>query len=370
MKGDDDRVFRELYLESEPEYYSPRTFFTRRRAEQKHNLRVLRETVHRLKPDAIFVWGMWNTSQRLPARAEAFGTPPTVYYISDHWPVTVSPHELYWTLPARQWYMKPVKQLLALVVRAVLTLEGGPPPLQFRHAMCVSKALRESLVSQGMPVAHAQIVYNGIDVRTFNAGRSGPDLQRKDGPIQMLVAGRLTYDKGIHSALEAVSGLVRAGEEQIRLAVVGEGRRDYVAYLHELVRRERIEPYVEFQPRVEREHMPALLKAFDILIFPSIAMEALPRMPQEAMAAGMLVIGTDIGGTQELLVEGETGLTFPPGDSAALADQIQRAITDPSWAASIATRGRQRVLEQFSLERMVDEIENCLFQVTAAAPSG
>jgi glycogen(starch) synthase len=103
--------------------------------------------------------------------------------------------------------------------------------------------------------------------------------------------------------------------------------------------------------------MPSILQQFDILIFPSIYEEPLARMTQEAMASGLVVVGTTTGGTGEILSEGETGLTFAPEDEEGLADQVTRLITDPDLYCRLSQAGRQTVLENFTLDKMVNEIE-------------
>jgi glycosyltransferase involved in cell wall biosynthesis len=80
-------------------------------------------------------------------------------------------------------------------------------------------------------------------------------------------------------------------------------------------------------------------------------------MTQEAMASGLVVVGTTTGGTLEILRDGETGLTFAPEDADGLAKQVARLITDPDLRCRLAQAGRQTVLENFTLDKMVKEIE-------------
>ena len=75
------------------------------------------------------------------------------------------------------------------------------------------------------------------------------------------------------------------------------------------------------------------------------------------MAAGLAVVGTRTGGTGEVLCDGETGLAFAAGDARCLAKQIVRLATDRDLCNRLSEAGRKRVLEQFSLSRMADELE-------------
>jgi glycogen(starch) synthase len=83
------------------------------------------------------------------------------------------------------------------------------------------------------------------------------------------------------------------------------------------------------------------------------------------MAAGLVVVGTTTGGTKELLRDGETGLTFAPEDADGLAEQVTRLIIDPDLCCRLAQAGRQTVLENFTLGRMAQQIEDYLLDCFA-----
>jgi len=120
---------------------------------------------------------------------------------------------------------------------------------------------------------------------------------------------------------------------------------------------------VTFHEPVSRDDMPGLMQEFDVLVFPSVYEEPLARITQEAMASGLVVVGTTTGGTKEILRHGETGLTFAPGDAEGLAEQVARLMTDPDLRFRLAHAGRQTVLKDFTLDRMVTEIEAYLRDV-------
>jgi glycosyltransferase involved in cell wall biosynthesis len=109
--------------------------------------------------------------------------------------------------------------------------------------------------------------------------------------------------------------------------------------------------------------MPAILQQFDVLVFPSIYEEPLARITEEAMVSGLVVVGTITGGTREILSDGENGLTFAPEDADGLARQVIRLINDPDLRCRLAHNGRQTVLEHFTLDKMVNEIEVYLGEV-------
>jgi glycosyltransferase involved in cell wall biosynthesis len=77
----------------------------------------------------------------------------------------------------------------------------------------------------------------------------------------------------------------------------------------------------------------------------------------EAMAAGAPVVATAVGGTNELVIDGETGFLAPPTDTEALARRILDTLRNPEWSARMAAQGRRRALGQFSMRRMVESVE-------------
>jgi glycosyltransferase involved in cell wall biosynthesis len=106
--------------------------------------------------------------------------------------------------------------------------------------------------------------------------------------------------------------------------------------------------------------MPAVMAEHDALLLLSEWEEPFARIVLEAMAAGLVVIGSLTGGTPEVLIENETGLTFPRGDANVLANQLQRLFGNPDLVRSLADAGRQRVEERFTFSRMVDQLEDAL----------
>jgi len=350
----EQNIYRLFHLEGDLDYYEPIHFFTQWKKQHRENLACLENTVRDFAPDLIFVWGMWSLSKALPALAERLLPGRVVYYLSDYWPVALDMHTTYWQLPARRWPIQLLKRVLSKVAMSMLAKESQPD-LKLEKVICVSNRVRDLLVEAGLPIEHACIIHGGTDIERFL------DVRKRDyrsRPLKLLYAGQLVQHKGVHTAIEAMAKLVkelRTG--QIHLTLVGSGHPDYEAVLRELVDTSGLSDYITFHGPVSKDEMPALLQQFDILIFPSIYEEPLARMTQEAMVSGLVVIGTTTGGTKEILMDGETGFTFAPEDADGLAKQVTRLILDPDLCYRVAEAGRQTVLENFTLDKMVQEIE-------------
>lgn len=354
-------VKRLLTLESDLVNYRPLQYFTSHERLLRRNLQAVQETIQSFQPDIVFIHSMWNLSPAVAWQAEQACPGRVVYYMANPWPYAPSTHEQYWRDPARSPVRRVMKGLLAPFALRKIKAELRRFPLRFERVLCVSQAMKNDLEKNaGIPSERMQVVYNGVEVDRFTPAEKGADAPHR---LSLLYAGSLVSHKGVHTAVKAVHLLKqqnRLGETT--LTIVGSGHPDYEAHLKNLTVQYGLEQSVFFWPRVTREEMPALLQKFNVLVFPSIWEEPLARMMQEAMAAGLVVVGTLTGGSPEILQEGVTGLTFSPEDAAGLARQLDRLASDPDLFQRLAANGRQIVLEKFDICRMIDEIEHYLVQ--------
>jgi len=204
------------------------------------------------------------------------------------------------------------------------------------------------------------VVHNGVNPAIF----ATPNGHHSAPVLRLLYAGRLSPAKGVHTAIAALAQL-RQGRADfpVQLSIVGSGSERYVTVLKHQANRLGVENAVQFWGQVPREDMPAILAKHDVLLLLSIWPEPLARMTQEAMASGLVVIGTPTGGTPEILVDGENGLMVEPEDPDALADKIRLLATDPTLRRNLAKAARQTVEEHFTFSRMVDEIETYFWMI-------
>jgi glycogen(starch) synthase len=359
-------VTRALHLQTDNSYYRPIDFFLRRPNQERENIEALRETIDQFSPDILMVWGMWNLSHNLPYWAERWMPGRVAYFISNYWPVDTDPHTAFWQLPARRPQLELAKRPLRSVALRQLRREGYPPQLRLEHAVCCSQYVRDTLVKAGKLPDKAGVLFGGTDPEPFlrhsQLRESRPDSL--DGPVGFLYVGRLIHDKGVHTALEAIGLLKRRGlVDGANLTILGSGHPDYEAKLRQMLVQLDISDHVRFVPQVPREQVPEWLGRFDVFLFTSIWPEPMARSVMEAMAAGLLVIGTEVGGQVEMLENNQNALTFKAEDAESLADHMARVLNDRSLGLRLARAGRQTVLERFTLERMVDEIERYLTSI-------
>ena len=219
--------------------------------------------------------------------------------------------------------------------------------------IAVSDAVRQNLSKQsGMPFSKIETIYNGIEVERFVL-KEGKDAIRKrlgwsaDHAIVIMVAV-LRRGKGHEVLFDAIPRLQNA-IPNVRIKLVGDGE------LNDSLRQqaEKFGETVEFLG--QRVDIPDLLNASDVLVLPSWS-EALPTVLIEAGAASLPVVATKVGGTAEVVLDGQTGFLVEPGDSAEIANNLAKILENPGLARAMGNRAREKVQETFSLQRQAQSM--------------
>ena len=197
------------------------------------------------------------------------------------------------------------------------------------------------------------LIPNGVALPT--AGDTAADAESPDprgsGPLVGMV-GRLNWKKGYEYALEAAAHLHRRIPD-LRFDIVGDG--SLRPALEDAARAAGLGDTVRFLG--QRRDVPALMRRFDCFVLSSV-IEGMPNVLLEAMALRRPVVTTSAGGSAEIVADGESGLVVPPRDGVALADAVERVLTDPGLAQRLATAGERRVREHFSLEAMLTALDS------------
>jgi glycosyltransferase involved in cell wall biosynthesis len=218
--------------------------------------------------------------------------------------------------------------------------------------VCASDAIRQMVIADGVPAAHAVTIHEGIDLAHVEAAPPA-DLHAElwlphHAPIVGNVAALVPH-KGQRHLVEAAAIVVKQVPDA-RFVIAGEG--ELRPQLERQIKEHRLEKHVflaGFRPDVLSVH-----KAFDLFVMSSVT-EGLGTSLLDAMACGRPVVATTAGGMPEVVAEGKTGMLVPPRDDASLAKAIVMLLKDERLRQAMGAAGARRVREHFSAERMVQE---------------
>lgn len=216
-----------------------------------------------------------------------------------------------------------------------------------------SNAIRDTL----FPHLHhdkLRTIYRSIDLLKEEADiqRERPELFQQNTICRLVVIGTIRESKGQLDAVRAVIELVNHRNRQVELVMVGHADAPYRDDLEQLAKDNGVDHRIRILPY--QDDVQRILKQADIVLVCS-RMEAFGRVILESMLSGKPIIGTNSGGTPELIVEGETGLLYETGNVSQLVDQIENLIDDPLLRQEIAKNGSEFARTTFTLENYAGE---------------
>ncbi|MBE0434003.1 glycosyltransferase [candidate division WOR-3 bacterium] len=207
---------------------------------------------------------------------------------------------------------------------------------RYEKIVCVSDTVRHELL-QWIPQLHSKtvVIRNGIPI---------PGRQRRIGrKYDIIFVGRLTTAKGLDVLLRAVSEL-KPNALVKRAAIVGQG--PLLPFLKAEVHRLEIDDTVHFLGA--RDDVNELLAQSKIFILPS-RWEGLPLSMLEAMASGLPVVATNVGGIPEVIVDGVNGILVPPSSPGRLAEAIARLVSNRRLALELGQNARRHIEQHYSI---------------------
>lgn len=261
--------------------------------------------------------------------------------------------------------------------KLLLTLQEGDPlehyakrtgRLQFLHKKIFERADAVQAIShfladwsKRMGFMHQpEVVPNGVDIGRFTQ-RITPDkrleLRRAwgvtDTDVILVTASRLSLKNGIDDLVRALMSL----PENYKVVIAGEGEDR--EKLDKLVAQNQLTKRVIFLGRRGHDELPGILQASDIFVRASLS-EGLGNSFLEAMACGLPIIGTPVGGIPDFLTDGETGVFCQPRDSVSIARAAQRIQDEPGLRARLITNGEALVREKYGWEGIAQRIGQML----------
>ncbi len=217
----------------------------------------------------------------------------------------------------------------------------------------ISNQVAATLIEAGVEPGHVTIVPSGVDAARF---RPATAAERADARARLAIAagdlavgsvGMLEERKGHRYLLEAIAMRKREGSPPIICAMAGDGSLagELKARAAELGISAQLR-WLGMMPEPR-----AVLDALDVFVFPSLN-EGLGVAMLEAMACGLAVVASRVGGVIDVIEENRSGILAPPADAAAIAGAIARLTDEPARRAALGAAARERVVGQFSISAM------------------
>jgi PEP-CTERM/exosortase A-associated glycosyltransferase len=216
--------------------------------------------------------------------------------------------------------------------------------------LAINESLKQELVRRGVPAERIAIAPNSVDVERFQPIERDDELKDMLGLGDRFVAGfigSVVDYEGLDDAVDALALLERGGVKAALLVVGGGAAEEAVAAR---ARERGLEDLVVMTGRVGPDVVPRYYSIIDVAVFPrkpsAVTETVSPLKPLEAMAMGKPVVASNVAALAEMVADGETGLLFQKGDTAALASTIARISRDPELAAQLGANGRRFVESQ------------------------
>lgn len=245
---------------------------------------------------------------------------------------------------------RPVNWTLRMIKRALAPITD--------HYISVSALIAERALAAGVGSPERfSTIYSGMELDWFlNGDHDGAGVRARlgippDAPVVGKIA-RLFKLKGHEQLLDALPAVV-ARHPDVRFLLVGDGV--LAEHLRARCQQLGVVENVVFAGLVEREQIPEMIAAMDVLVHTSLR-EGLARVLPQALAMGKPCVAFDLDGAPEVVIPGRTGELVPPGDTRALAQAINRLLDDGQLRRRMGEEGRRLVDPAFRAETMVAQI--------------
>lgn len=221
--------------------------------------------------------------------------------------------------------------------------------LRRASAVVANSASLASLSEKADPVP-VHIVPNGVDTVIFRPAT--PEERSAEHDFRILFVGRLSAQKNVRLLLDAVADIRSKATERISLDIVGDGplRRELESAAGELG----LVDCVTWHGWRGREEVAALYRRADCFVNPSLY-EGMPNTILEAMASGLPVIASNVGGNDDLVTSGETGFLFDLSQPSGLRERLATLMDDHALCNAMGVRGREIVLSEYSWRSVAEQ---------------
>ena len=242
------------------------------------------------------------------------------------------------------------------------------------QVVCASQTVKQNLTQAGMAVTKAPVVYPGARVELFGSRVNNRDLPAPPSPstpqpLKICFAGLQMSSKGPHTLLEALAVLKNKNIPTYCMLAGGVFQENYLKAMLRFIDTQGLQNSVQFVPQLTRAQLSRFFRLHHICVFPSIQPEAFGIVAAEAMASGLALVSSAVGGAAEVFQDGISGLSFRAGDAKSLAAQLERLWRNPMLLETLQKNGEQRAREQFSVQQSAKDLETLFVQLKRRSPA-
>jgi glycosyltransferase involved in cell wall biosynthesis len=221
----------------------------------------------------------------------------------------------------------------------------------------MSRQIKDIAVGFGVEPGRVRVVYTGVDTAATVSAVEVERVKERYGllPFQPVIGtvANLFPRKGYEYLIEALTDIRRV-IPHVHCLIIGEGEEHYCKRLLGMVEEKKLKENVTFAGF--QQNVLSHISSMDVFVLPSI-MEGFGIVLLEAMAMAKPVVATAVGGIPEVVEDKVSGFLVSPKDSRALAQRILYLLENPQIRHQMGQAGRARVVEQFSVERMVTQLQ-------------
>ena len=304
------------------------------------NVKELQRVISETQPDLLYIWEITGIGLNSMLKTLHELRIPIVFHLGNYWlHYAISPETKQTRLHTR-WLKK--------------ALIGSVPSLKYTSLIAVSQVVKDEYIKAGCDAERIEVIYNGIDQRFLNTPSSGERNSSTVSPpkeLQLIYVGRLCVEKGVLVLLQALDTLINEQHKQhCHLNIFGDGDEAYIKELQSFLNEKDLTKYVTFHGKVPQDELIKHYDRSDVMLIPSIWKEPFGLVVAEAMARGLPVIASNIGGPVEIITHNVDGLLVEPGDVQELAAAITRLFEDPATRQRLGQVAHRTVQERFRIE--------------------
>ena len=327
-----------------------------RRYHNATNAKTLREIIADTSPEILYIWEITGIGVNSLLKVLPDLKIPIVFQLGSYWLLYARSPETEQSRLRIRW----LKQLLI----------GSVPELTWTSLIAVSATVKQEYTQAGFDPRRIEVIYNGIDPRFLTLPRSA---NNEEQTCQLLFVGRIRVEKGILVILKALDllmhdlnnlVLLNAAKHldlpPLRLHIFGDGDATYISELKTFLHEKGLEELVTFHGKVPQDELIQYYDRSQIMLVPSLWQEPFGLVVAEAMARGLPVIASNVGGPSEIITHEKNGLLVEAGDERALALAISQLIKDPDKRQRFGQAACVTVQERFVIEENVNLVEQHL----------